>query len=410
MSSPKPAEARRRSTGTGTTSTGYALFTTGIGRCGIVWNTAGIVGVQLPETTVSATRRRIVERHSSAASADPPPFVRKAVDSISRHLTGDLSDFSEIRLDMGGVTPFRRRVYEEARLVPAGTTVSYGELAVRVGRPDAARAVGQALGHNPFAIVVPCHRVLAAGGKIGGFSADGGTDTKLRILGIEGAVLTVADTPPTTQRTIAFDDRRAVAHLKSADPALADLMASIGPFVMELKTSKTTFAALSEAIVYQQLSPKAASTIYGRFCDLFGGPRAAPSSKSLLGIPEDELRCAGLSRAKVRAIRDLAERSLAGEVPTLKEAQSMPDEVVIERLTAVLGVGRWTAEMFLMFHLGRPDILPLGDCGLRRGFAMAFAKGRMPEPRQVERRGERWRPYRSVASWYLWRAAEAALL
>jgi methylated-DNA-[protein]-cysteine S-methyltransferase len=199
MSSPKAAEARRPRTGARSAPTGYALFTTGIGRCGIVWNDIGIVGVQLPETTVTATRRRIVERHSSAISSDPPPFVRAAMDSISRHLAGGRSELPDIRLDMAGVTPFRRRVYEEARLVPAGTTASYGELADRLGQPDAARAVGQALGHNPFAIVVPCHRVVAAGGKIGGFSADGGTHTKRRILRIEGLVPTGADTPPTNQ-------------------------------------------------------------------------------------------------------------------------------------------------------------------------------------------------------------------
>ena len=109
----------------------------------------------------------------------------------------------------------------------------------------------------------------------------------------------------------------------------------------------------------------------------------------------------------MRAIRDLADRSLAGEVPTLDEALAMPDEEVIERLTAVHGVGRWTAEMFLIFRLGRPDVLPLDDYGLRRGFAVAFTSGRMPDAGEVERRGERWRPYRTVASWYLWRAAES---
>jgi len=408
MSSPKAPEARRRSTGARSTSTGYALFATRIGRCGIAWSRDAIVGLQLPESTASETRRRIVERHSGAVSADPPPLVRQAVNSISGHLAGDRSELSGIQLDMGGVTSFRRKVYEEARGIPTGATISYGELARRLGRPDAARAVGQALGHNPFPIVVPCHRVLAAGGKIGGFSAAGGAQTKLRILRIEGAVPTGARLP-STDTAFAFDPRRAVAHLKSADPGLAQLMASIGPFVMELKTAKTTFVALSEAIVYQQLSPKAAAAIYGRFCDLFGSRRTTPSPKRLLVTPENGLRSAGLSQAKVRAIRDLAERCLAREVPTLEEARAMPDEAVIERLTAVRGVGRWTAEMFLMFHLGRPDVLPLGDYGLRRGFATALANGRMPEPRQVEHRGETWRPYRTVASWYLWRAAESGL-
>jgi O-6-methylguanine DNA methyltransferase len=410
MSSPKASETERRNAGTRPSSTGFALFATHIGRCGIMWNSTGIVGIQLPESSMSEARGRIAKGHPGAVPADPPPFVQAAMGSIARHLAGDRTNLSRIRLDMGGVTSFRRRVYEEARLVPSGVTVSYGELAKRLGQPGSARAVGQALGHNPFPIVVPCHRVVATGGKIGGFSANGGTDTKLRMLQIEGAVPPRVGSHPTTDRALAFDARRAVAHLKSADPGLADLMASIGPFAMELKTSRTTFVALSEAIVYQQLSPKAAGTIYGRFCDLFGGLRATPSPKRLLGIPEEALRSAGLSQAKVRAIRDLAERSLAREIPTLKEAQIMPDEVVIERLTAVRGVGRWTAEMFLMFRLGRPDVLPLGDYGLRRGFALAFTNGRMPEPDQVERRGEKWRPFRTVASWYLWRAADAGLM
>ena len=409
MSSPKASEVDICRARTSRSVPGYTLFTTQIGQCGIVWSSLGIVTVQLPESTVSQTRGRILERHSGAVSTEPPMFVRTAIDSITRHLAGDRADLSDVPLDMDDVTPFRRRVYEEARMVPAGTTVSYGALAKKIGRPDSARAVGQALGRNPFAIVVPCHRVLAAGGKIGGFSADGGIDTKLRILRIEGAVAPGDGNPPATRTALAFDGRRAVAHLESVDQGLADLMSSIGPFTMELKESKTTFVALSEAIVYQQLSPKAASTIHGRFCDLFGGPRATPNPRRLLGLADEDLRSVGLSRAKVRAIRDLAERSVAREIPTLKEAQGMPDEVVIEKLTAVCGVGRWTAEMFLMFHLGRPDVLPLGDFGLRRGFAIAFANGRMPEPSQVERRGETWRPYRTVASWYLWRSAETGL-
>lgn len=292
MSSPKAPEIERRRTGTGPSSSGFSLFATPIGRCGIVWNSVGIAGVQLPEAKVSDTRRRIMERHSSAVLADPPPFVRIAVDSITRHLAGDRADFSGIRLDMDGATSFQRKVYEEARLVPAGFTVSYGELAKRLGHPDAARAVGQALGRNPFAIVVPCHRVLATGRKIGGFSADGGTDTKLRILGIEGLVPTGVGRHLMSETAFAFDPLRAVAHLKSTDPGLAHLMASIGPFAMELKTAKTTFVALIQAIVYQQLSPRlrAPSTDASATCSAAPGRRRARNG--YLGYPRR--RCAPL--------------------------------------------------------------------------------------------------------------------
>jgi 3-methyladenine DNA glycosylase/8-oxoguanine DNA glycosylase len=205
-----------------------------------------------------------------------------------------------------------------------------------------------------------------------------------------------------------FDPRRAVRRLRSADPDLGDLITSIGPFAMELQSAPDTFAALSEAIVHQQLSPKAAATIHRRFSTLLERCGRGSQPERVLALPDEELRQVGLSQAKMRAIRDLAERSLAGEVPALDEAQAMPDETVIEQLTAVRGVGRWTAEMFLIFRLGRPDVLPHDDNGLRRGFAVAFTSGRMPDAGEVERRGERWRPYRTVASWYLWRAAESS--
>ncbi|MHB1536058.1 MAG: methylated-DNA--[protein]-cysteine S-methyltransferase [Acidimicrobiales bacterium] len=373
-----------------------------------MWNSAGVVAVQLPEASVVKTRRRVTESHPGAVEAEPPASVSHAIDAISRHLAEERSDLSWIRLDMDGLTGFRRRVYEEARSIPAGVTISYGELAERLGQPGSARAVGQALGHNPFAVVVPCHRVLAAGGRIGGFSAGGGTDTKQRILGIEGAAPVMATGPPKTGTPVTFDTRRAVRHLRASDPDLGALVTSIGPFAMELQSAPDIFAALSEAIVHQQLSPRAAATIYRRFTTMLGRSGRGPQPERVLALADEELREVGLSRAKMRAIRDLAERSLAGEVPTLDEAQAMPDEQVIERLTAVHGVGRWTAEMFLIFRLGRPDVLPLDDYGLRRGFAVAFNGGRMPDAGQVEQRGERWRPYRTVASWYLWRAAESA--
>lgn len=169
-----------------TAAQGFALFDTALGRCGVVWGARGLVGVQLPEADERETRTHILRRFPDARETPAPPNAQRARDAIVALLRGDPSDFSTIALDMERAPSFHRRVYEVARAIPPGTTLSYGEIATRLGAPGAARAVGQALGRNPFAIIVPCHRVLAAGGKVGGFSAHGGVATKLRLLAIEG--------------------------------------------------------------------------------------------------------------------------------------------------------------------------------------------------------------------------------
>ena len=170
------------------TATGFTLFETAIGRCGIAWGAHGISGVQLPQADEAETRARMLQRFPAAGEGMPPPEVRQAVERIVALLRGEGGDLASVVLDMEDVPAFHRRVYELARTIPPGMTLSYGDIATRLGAPGAARAVGQALGRNPFPIVVPCHRVLAAGGKIGGFSAQGGVTTKRRMLAIEGAM------------------------------------------------------------------------------------------------------------------------------------------------------------------------------------------------------------------------------
>ena len=167
---------------------GFALFATAVGPCGIAWGDGGIVGVNLPEGDEATTRARLRRRFAPAIESAPPPEVQRAIDAIVALLRGEHADLSGIRLDMSEVPPFQRRVYEAAREIPPGSTLSYGEIARRIGDPGAARSVGHALGRNPFTIVVPCHRVLAAGDKPGGFSAYGGVTTKLQLLAIEGAL------------------------------------------------------------------------------------------------------------------------------------------------------------------------------------------------------------------------------
>lgn len=165
----------------------FTLFDTAIGRCGIAWGERGIVAVQLPEVREAETRARLVRRLPQAREADPPGEAAAAIVGIVALLRGEARDLSQIELDMDGVPEFHCRVYAAARTIPPGTTVTYGELATLLNEPAAARAVGQALGRNPFPIIVPCHRVLAAGGGTGGFSARGGVATKMRMLSIEKA-------------------------------------------------------------------------------------------------------------------------------------------------------------------------------------------------------------------------------
>jgi methylated-DNA-[protein]-cysteine S-methyltransferase len=175
------------------TARGFALFATAIGTCAIAWGRGGIVRIMLPEADAADSRRRIVRRFPEVAEMRPAPGVDLAIADIVRLIGGGRNDLGRITLDMSGVPEFDRSVYEAARTIPPGATLTYGAVARRIGEPGAARAVGQALGRNPFPIVVPCHRVLGADGKVGGFSAPGGRETKLRLLSIEGAHL--GDTP-----------------------------------------------------------------------------------------------------------------------------------------------------------------------------------------------------------------------
>jgi methylated-DNA-[protein]-cysteine S-methyltransferase len=164
----------------------FTLFDTAIGRCAIAWDARGISYLQLPEANEPKTRARVLRRFPRAREAAPPSELERARDSIVAYLRGEPADLSSIPLDMDLVPPFHRRVYEAARSIPRGATMTYGALAAQAGAAGSARAVGRALARNPFAIIVPCHRVVAAGGRIGGFSANGGPATKLRLLAIEG--------------------------------------------------------------------------------------------------------------------------------------------------------------------------------------------------------------------------------
>jgi methylated-DNA-[protein]-cysteine S-methyltransferase len=390
-------------------SSGHLLFDTPIGPCGIAWGERGLVALQLPEETPAATRERLLGQSGDLPETTPPRWVRSAVARLVRHLEGRPQDFSSLALDTARVAPFHARVYEAARAIPPGRTRTYGELARDLGSPGASRAVGQALARNPFAIVVPCHRVLASGGRPGGFSARGGRSTKARLLALEGVDLP-ASAPRSLfrgARGLPFDGDEAVRHVASRDSELARLIERVGPFALKLEALSSPFGSLLEAIVYQQLNGRAAASILRRVKALFA-PKRAPSPADVAGASDEALRACGLSRAKVAAVKDLAAKTLDGTVPTLAGLRAMDDAEIVERLTQIRGIGRWTVEMLLIFRLGRPDVLPDGDYGVRKGFAVAMGLGELPSPRELRTAGERWRPYRTVASWYLWRALELA--
>jgi DNA-3-methyladenine glycosylase II len=204
-----------------------------------------------------------------------------------------------------------------------------------------------------------------------------------------------------------FAPADAVAHLGAADPVLAALIRRVGPCRLEPLPARSLFEALLRSIVYQQLHARAAGTIHARVRSTLrqhGGVKP----ESVARASDDALRRAGLSRAKLLAVRDLAAKCVAGTVPTLAAARRMADEELEERLTQVRGVGPWTVHMLLIFHLGRPDVLPTGDFAIRLAFKRLYGKRREPSPDAISRHARAWQPYRSVASWYLWRSLEPA--
>ncbi len=197
----------------------------------------------------------------------------------------------------------------------------------------------------------------------------------------------------------------AIRHLSSVDPVMRRLIRELGPFALIPRVRRTPFESLARAIAFQQLHEKAAESILKRFIALFPG-RRFPRPAELLTAHVDAIRGAGFSGAKVLALRDLAAKTLDGTVPTGRAITLLDDGAIVERLVEVRGIGRWTVEMLLIFQLGRPDVLPVDDFGVRNGFRIAYRRRTMPTPNEVLRYGERWRPYRTAAAWYLWRAAD----
>lgn len=338
----------------------------------------------------SELSRLTLEPEAAVDPGQPSPFARR----VQGHLRGERDDFRDVPLALKSLTPFAQKVYRRAQEIPPGRVLTYGELAKAIDSPGSTRAVGTALGKNPFLLVVPCHRIVGAGTSKGGFSAPGGLDTKRRFLALEGyGVESLWDGNQLEEgRCYLLQDAR-----------LGPIVEAVGPCSLEPLYPDAPFAALARNVLYQQLAGSAAKAIENRVREL--APPPFPRPEEILALPEERLREAGLSGAKVAALRALSQAVL-GETLRADELRWLPDDLVVEEVSKVKGLGSWSAEMFLLFHLGRRDLLPVKDLGIRKGFQALFGSKDLPTPTQMERWAKPWRPYRSLACWYLWRSLE----
>jgi O-6-methylguanine DNA methyltransferase len=388
---PKAATSKR-TRAAHTPAGGIHLFDTRIGPCGLAWTSAGIDCVQLPEQDPAATLERLRERAPDReACRRPPADVREAARRIAAHLRGRLDTLGNVKLDLTGCSPFAQDVYRSLRRVRPGRTVTYADLARLAGNPGGVRAVGRTMGANPVPLLVPCHRVVTAGGALGGFSAYGGSRTKAWLLFNEGVVL-----DPQADA--------AMRRLRQSDPVLRRIIDRVGPLAMWDAEPSHPYEALVESIIYQQLAGGAAAAIARRVRALTPGP-AYPSPAEMVRLSEKRLRSAGLSGQKLSYLRDLARHVHTGQLK-LGGLRRLDDDAVVEELTRVRGIGRWSAEMFLIFHLRRHDVLPVGDYGLQAAVKETYGLKELPRPAQLEALGECWRPYRSWATGYLWRSRD----
>jgi len=375
----------------------FAILETPLGPCAVEWGEAGVQRLTFGRD--AELRRQRLAARGAAEAARLPRFVREAVGRLRKHLSGGPQDLAAVPLDFARASPPLRALADLLRATPSGATVEAGAFAARLGLAEA--QLRRLLARNPLPVLLPGHRVLGPEGQLGAWG--GGELLQERLLGLESMAhppLHAGDGQPAAPRV-----EEALDSLRRRDPALGDVIQQVGPYRLSLRRGHSPYEALARSIVGQQISGRAAQAILARLASVFGTPGVPPPER-IRQAPDGQLRAAGLSAGKARAFRDLAAHALAGQVPGWAALRRWPDERILATLTRIHGIGRWTVEMVLLFRLGRPDVLPLGDLGIRKGYARALGRGRLPSTRELQRRGWRWRPFRSVASWYLWRALE----
>jgi len=369
-------------------SSGHTSFETRVGRVGFVWTLRGVARLVFGE----AVEGLVAAYPDMQKKARPIGPASEVTRRIKAHLRGKLDDFRDIPVDFGDGSEYAVKVLRALRRIGPGKVVTYGELARRTGRPGASRAVGRIMGANPVPLIVPCHRCMGADGSLTGFSAEGGQYLKAWLLHIEGY-----ERNP--------EHAEGLRHLARVDRKMRRVIDLVGPYQAVPDKPAPHWETLVTAIVHQQLSVKAGQTIAGRVRALTDGPRY-PEPNAMAAFQPMALRSCGLSNAKVGYVQDLAARVDDGRL-NLASLSRKSDEAVIEELTKVRGIGEWSAHMYLIFRLGRLDILATGDLGLRMGAGKLYGLDEHATPAELTEIAEPWRPYRSIGSWYLWRALDS---
>ncbi len=370
----------------------------------IAWQSNEIVALVLPDQTAAQAKRSILKKNPDAQETTPTDFVNELLVEIKNYFAGTDANFKPFKLSFSGMSEFTRIIYKTLKRIPPGETLSYSELATLAGKKGSARAVGTALKNNPLPLIIPCHRVVKSNYDLGEFNSSAGASTKARMLSLEG--LKLDGYKISKAKTFSdIDIHEAIRYLSEADTQLGKFIEKAPKFNLETNPAQSTFHSLCEAVVYQQLTGKAAATIFSRLMGLYGKP-AILRPFDVVRTDFDELRKVGLSRNKALAIQSLAESAISKNLPDVNKLRSMQNYEIIRVLTRIKGIGKWTAEMFLIFRLGRTDVLSTGDLGLQKGLAKIRKTNHLPSPVELGRQGKTWMPYRSIASWYLWRAAE----
>ena len=380
----------------------FSFFDSLIGQCALVWDKEGILRNVLPLDSPSLTKSAVLAKFPEAIPTELNKEMKRVVSKIQLAISGEEADLDFVQVNASNWSSFNKKVYGCAKNIPIGSTTTYGLLAKSMGHPKAFRAVGTALGKNPVPIIVPCHRILGGDGGLRGFSAANGVVTKQMLLRLEGC--------KGFPYFLDYDPLESSKFLAHADPKLAKLIKLIGPPCISPPRKAQIFESLAKAIISQQLSVKAAQSIYRRVIEGFGLNNGKLDIDRIFRARSQKLRACGLSQNKVQYLKELSRQVRDKCLPSVEELRSMSDIEVVDSLTKIRGIGKWTAEMILIFQLGRSDVLAVDDLALRKGHAVLLGK-RNHESRRDEllTYASRWKPYRSAACWYLWRLNQSSL-
>ena len=365
----------------------YSVVKIRAGDLGLVWTSDGLCRVVLPPEKKSQIVATILKNHPEATAVTRlPGWIRSLAKCLQHELEGKpaSASYSKFAFDFRAVSPTHEKIYREALKISRTQNMSRQELARRAGLKTSG-AIGAAIDRNPLPIIVPCHLI-----------------TKTLAKSKSGIVIEtrISPEPP---KILGKSTEEAALHLSKRDPKLGKIIKKVGPYSHK-KRPGTPFEWLLRSIIFQQLNGKAAGTIHGRVRALFGD--RDPSPFELLQADNSLLAKAGLSRNKLAALKDLARAATEGEIPTRRQMSRMSDEEIIAALIPIRGIGRWTVEMLLMFGLGRADVLALDDFALKKSAMLLHGLKDMPDRKVFAELGERWRPWRTVACWYLWRALD----